>query len=156
MICRRGDGVFEKGDPGHGSASEKICRSAFPLLHQRELIPSPLRCVYRLRSSSGLGARFIWYFHYMPVGNDAAPHLCRSGQREYIYHRIREIRARPSRSSPWTSRTTASMSADASPAAAATCTSTPTATSIRACSSTTPTRTSAAARCSRRCRARSS
>ena len=49
----------------------------------------------------------------------------------------------PSRSSPWTSRTTASMSAAASPAAAATCTSTPTATSIRACSSTTPTRTSA-------------
>ena len=48
-----------------------------------------------------------------------------------------------SRSSRWTSRTTASSWAAASPAGAATCTSTPPATWSRACSSTTPTRTSA-------------
>ena len=41
-----------------------------------------------------MGARFIWYFHYMPVGNDAAPQLLPSPeQREYMYHRIREIRS---------------------------------------------------------------
>ena len=40
------------------------------------------------------GARFIWYFHYMPVGNDAAPMLLPDPQqREQMYHRIREIRA---------------------------------------------------------------
>ena len=40
------------------------------------------------------GAYFIWYFHYMPVGNDAAPQLLPNPeQREYMYHRIREIRA---------------------------------------------------------------
>lgn len=39
------------------------------------------------------GCRFTWYFHYMPVGNDAAVELLpTSEQREYMYHRVREIR----------------------------------------------------------------
>ena len=39
------------------------------------------------------GAKFVWYFHYMPVGNDAAPELLPSPeQREYMYHQIRHIR----------------------------------------------------------------
>ena len=39
------------------------------------------------------GVRFSWYFHLMPVGMKAAPDLMPSPeQREYIYHRIREIR----------------------------------------------------------------
>ena len=34
------------------------------------------------------------YFHYMPVGNDASPELLPTmEQREYIYHRIKEIRS---------------------------------------------------------------
>ena len=41
------------------------------------------------------GVRFSWYFHLMPVGMDAAPELMPDPeQREYIYHRIREIRNR--------------------------------------------------------------
>ncbi|MCI9402302.1 MAG: radical SAM protein [Oscillospiraceae bacterium] len=41
-----------------------------------------------------LGAKFIWYFHYMPVGNDAVPELMPDPrQRETMYRRIREIRA---------------------------------------------------------------
>ena len=41
----------------------------------------------------GKGCRFTWYFHYMPVGNDAALDLLPTKeQREYMYHRIREIR----------------------------------------------------------------
>ena len=40
------------------------------------------------------GCRYAWYFHYMPVGNDAALDLLPTKeQREYMYHRIREIRA---------------------------------------------------------------
>ena len=42
----------------------------------------------------GKGCRFTWYFHYMPVGNDAAPDLLPTKeQREYMYHRVREIRS---------------------------------------------------------------
>ncbi len=40
------------------------------------------------------GCRFSWYFHYLPVGNDAVPDLLPTEeQREYIYHRLREVRA---------------------------------------------------------------
>lgn len=39
------------------------------------------------------GVRFTWYFHYMPVGNDASVELLPTKeQREYMYHRVREIR----------------------------------------------------------------
>ncbi len=39
------------------------------------------------------GCRFAWYFHYMPVGKEAVVELLPSKeQREYLYHRIREIR----------------------------------------------------------------
>ncbi len=39
------------------------------------------------------GCRFTWYFHYMPVGNDAAVDLLPTKeQREYMYHRVRQIR----------------------------------------------------------------
>jgi MoaA/NifB/PqqE/SkfB family radical SAM enzyme len=41
------------------------------------------------------GCRFSWYFHYMPVGNEAAVDLMPTKeQREYMYRRIREIRAK--------------------------------------------------------------
>lgn len=41
------------------------------------------------------GCRYAWYFHYMPVGNDAATELLPTReQREYMYHRVREIRAK--------------------------------------------------------------
>lgn len=40
------------------------------------------------------GVRFTWYFHYMPVGNNAALELLPTKeQREYMYHRVREIRS---------------------------------------------------------------
>ena len=42
-----------------------------------------------------LGGLFVWYFHYMPVGNDAAPELLPTPeQRTAMYHRIRDYRAR--------------------------------------------------------------
>jgi len=41
------------------------------------------------------GAYFIWYFHYMPVGNDAVPELLPTPQqREAVYRRIRDLRSR--------------------------------------------------------------
>jgi len=39
------------------------------------------------------GALFVWFFPYMPVGNDAVLELLPApGQRELMYHRIREYR----------------------------------------------------------------
>ena len=41
-----------------------------------------------------MGAWFIWYFHYMPVGNDAVPELMPTpAQRRGTYDRIRRYRA---------------------------------------------------------------
>lgn len=41
----------------------------------------------------GSGALFVWFFHYMPVGNTAATELLPSPeQREAVYHRIRAFR----------------------------------------------------------------
>ena len=40
------------------------------------------------------GVKYTWYFHYMPVGNDVSTDLLLTPeQREYMYHRVREIRA---------------------------------------------------------------
>lgn len=39
------------------------------------------------------GVNYLWYFHYMPVGNNASTELLLTPeQREYMYHRVREIR----------------------------------------------------------------
>ena len=39
------------------------------------------------------GVKYTWYFHYMPVGNDASTDLLLNPEeREYMYHRVREIR----------------------------------------------------------------
>jgi MoaA/NifB/PqqE/SkfB family radical SAM enzyme len=41
-----------------------------------------------------MGAYFVWFFHYMPVGNDAAPELMPTPeQRKEIYERIRKYRS---------------------------------------------------------------
>ncbi len=40
------------------------------------------------------GCKLAWYFHYMPVGNDANPALLLNPeQRTYIYNRVRHIRS---------------------------------------------------------------
>ena len=60
------------------------------LLHQRQLwTPSPAKP--SIDKLIDWGAYFIWYFHYMPVGNDASPELLPTPeQRQYIYHQIRD------------------------------------------------------------------
>lgn len=41
----------------------------------------------------GCGAKFAWFFHYMPVGVDAVPELLPSPeQREHMYHTLRGYR----------------------------------------------------------------
>ena len=91
---RRGQGVFDK-----------VIR-AMDILHERKLIYGISSCYTSVNYESitseeyfdmliEKGAYFIWYFHYMPVGNDAAPELLPNPeQREAVYRRLRDLRAR--------------------------------------------------------------
>lgn len=89
---RRGDGVFDK------------VMAAMDLLKASGQIFGTSICytsknIETITSDEFLdmiiekGCRFTWYFHYMPVGNNAAVELLPTRQqREYMYHRVREIR----------------------------------------------------------------
>ena len=91
---RRGQGVFDK-----------VIR-AMDILHERKLIYGISSCYTSVNYDSitseeyfdmliEKGAYFIWYFHYMPVGNDAAPELMPNPeQRETVYRRLRDLRSR--------------------------------------------------------------
>ena len=101
------------------------------------------------------GVRFNWYFHYMPIGDGANVDLMLNAeQREYMINRVREIRGYTG-GKP-TSRTTASTSTAALPAAASMPTSTRRATLSPASLSTTPTRTSTTRACWSACSSRCS
>ncbi|WP_027089714.1 radical SAM protein [Thomasclavelia saccharogumia] len=90
---RRGEGVYNK------------VIEAIELLHRKKLIYGISSCYTSANFDSitseeffdkliDLGAYFIWYFHYMPVGNDASPDLMpTSEQRTETYQRIRHYRA---------------------------------------------------------------
>lgn len=89
---RRGNGTFEKAV------------RAMNILKERKL-PFGISCCYTSQNLDSIasdeffdqmidwGAYFVWYFHYMPVGNDAAPELLPTPkQREYMYHKVRQVR----------------------------------------------------------------
>ncbi len=91
---RRGDGVYDKAV------------KAMKLLREKKLLYG-ISCCYTSENYDSItseaywdmmiemGAYFVWYFHYMPVGNDASVELMPNPeQRELIYRRIREQRAR--------------------------------------------------------------
>ena len=90
---RRGKGTYQK------------VRKAMELLHRKKLLYGISSCYTSANYDSitseeyydsliEMGAYFIWYFHYMPVGNDAAPELLPDPeQREAVYRRIRHLRA---------------------------------------------------------------
>ncbi len=89
---RRGDGVYAKAT------------HAMELLHDRKLLYGISACYTRTNFESitseaffdsliDMGAYFIWYFHYMPIGNDADTDLLPTPeQRTEMYHRIRNYR----------------------------------------------------------------
>lgn len=91
---RRGDGVYDKAV------------KAMKLLLEKKLLYG-ISCCYTSENYDSItseaywdmmiemGAYFVWYFHYMPVGNDASVELMPNPeQRELVYRRIREQRAR--------------------------------------------------------------
>lgn len=90
---RRGAGVYQK------------VIKAMELLHEKKLVYGISSCYTSANYDSitsdeyydkliDLGAYFIWYFHYMPVGNDASVELLPTPeQRLEVYRRIRRLRA---------------------------------------------------------------
>ena len=89
---RRGQGIYQK------------VRKAMALLKEHKL-PFGISTCYTSRNWADVsseeyfdlmvdsGALFVWFFHYMPVGNDAALELLPTpAQREEMYHRIRAFR----------------------------------------------------------------
>ena len=99
------EGSEEATDGRRGTGTYRKVIRAMELLKQKHLPFGISSCYTSANIDSiasdefidticSMGARFIWYFHYMPVGNDAAPQLLPSPeQREYMFHRIREIRS---------------------------------------------------------------
>ena len=100
------EGMEEATDSRRGSGTFKKVIHAMDLLHERKLLYGISSCYtsanYDSITSEGFydmliakGAYFIWYFHYMPVGNDAVPELLPTPeQRELVYRRIRDYRRR--------------------------------------------------------------
>lgn len=89
---RRGSGVYDR-----------VCK-AMKLLKEHKL-PFGISTCYTSQNYKDIsseeffdmiidaGALFIWFFHYMPVGNGAAPELLpQPQQRALVYERIREFR----------------------------------------------------------------
>lgn len=89
---RRGEGVFQK------------VMSAFDMLREYGLVYGASCCYTRANIATitsdefvtmleDKGCRYAWYFHYMPVGNDADVSLLPTmEQREYMLYKVREIR----------------------------------------------------------------
>ncbi len=99
------EGDKEATDSRRGKGTyEKVVR-AMTLLREKKLLYGISSCYTSANYDSisseeyydsliELGAYFIWYFHYMPVGNDASVDLLPTAeQRKEVYHRIRHLRA---------------------------------------------------------------
>ena len=90
---RRGDGVYQKVMhamellKSHGlpfGVSTCYTSANVDAVSSEEYFDHLIEC----------GAYFAWFFHYMPVGNDAAPELLPTpAQRRETYERIRKYRA---------------------------------------------------------------
>ena len=98
------EGFEEATDGRRGNGTYQKVVKAMGILKEKHL-PFGLSCCYTSQNLDSIssfefidqmvkwGAKFVWYFHYMPVGNDAVPELLPNPeQREFMYHRIREIR----------------------------------------------------------------
>lgn len=99
------EGFEEATDSRRGAGVYKAVMHAIELLRERKLIYGISACYTRANFESimseefydrliELGVYFIWYFHYMPVGNDATPELLPTPeQRREMYRRLRSFRS---------------------------------------------------------------
>lgn len=147
---RRGTGVYQK------------VIDAIGLLRRKKLLYGISACYTSANFDSitseaffdkliELGVYFIWYFHYMPVGNDASPPCCPLRSSVSKLTAASANTAPRNLCSPWISRMMPSLWMAASPAAGAICTSTLTAMWIPAFLYTILIPIFAKRRCCRRC-----
>ena len=99
------EGFEEATDSRRGIGVYKDVIRAMKVLHEKKLIYGISACYTRANYESisseefydsviDNGASFIWYFHYMPVGNSAnLDYLPTPEQREGMYRKIRRYRA---------------------------------------------------------------
>lgn len=100
------EGFEDANDARRGSGCFKKVMAAMDTMKRHGLLFGTSICYTRknieiitsdefLDMIIGKGCKYTWYFHYMPVGNDASAELLPTKeQREYMYHRVRGIRAR--------------------------------------------------------------
>ena len=98
------EGFEEATDERRGEGTYQSILRAMAILKERKL-PFGISCCYTKNNAEvigseeyfdymvELGAKFAWFFTYMPVGKGAVPQLMATAeQREMMYHKIREYR----------------------------------------------------------------
>lgn len=98
------EGFEEATDSRRGKGAYKAVCHAMELLKNKKL-PFGISCCYTSKNIDVIGsddyfddmiakgAKFAWFFTYMPIGKDAVPELMtKPEQREYMYHQIRNFR----------------------------------------------------------------
>lgn len=98
------EGFEETTDYRRGKGTFKKVVDVMRLLKEKKLLFGA-SCCYTSKNIDSLsseeyidmlveiGAKFAWFFHYMPIGNEAVPELLPlPEQREIMYHKIREFR----------------------------------------------------------------
>ena len=98
------EGYEEATDARRGSGTFQKVMDTMDLLRKNGLVYGTSICYTRQNVEAvtsdeffdfliDKGVAFSWYFHFMPVGMDATMDLVPTPeQREYMYHRIREVR----------------------------------------------------------------
>lgn len=98
------EGFEEETDFRRGKGTYKAIVRAMDILKNKKL-PFGISCCYTSKNTEVIGsekyfddmidkgAKFAWFFTYMPVGVDAVPELMATAeQREYMYNQIRKFR----------------------------------------------------------------
>ena len=98
------EGFEEATDYRRGEGTYRKVKNAMGILKEKKL-PFGASCCYTSKNIDSLsseeyidmlvesGAKFAWFFHYMPIGNTAVPELLPlPEQRETMYRKIREYR----------------------------------------------------------------
>ncbi|NLL71361.1 MAG: radical SAM protein [Epulopiscium sp.] len=98
------EGFEEATDFRRGKGTFAAVKKAMEILKAKKL-PFGVSCCYTSKNVDVIGseeyfdsiiewgAKFAWFFTYMPVGVDAVPELLATAeQREFMYHQIRQFR----------------------------------------------------------------
>ena len=99
------EGFGEATDSRRGEGTYDKVLKAMEILRKHKL-PFGVSCCYTRTNTEVIGseayiddliakgAKFAWFFTYMPVGKNAVPELLATDeQREYMYHQIRKFRS---------------------------------------------------------------